>query len=132
MATHKGSEGTVKVGSNAIAEIRSYNIDETADTLEDTSMGDSARTYKPSLTSFSGSIDVFWDETDTSGQGALDIGSEVTLNFYPEGDTAGDTYYSGSAIVTGVSRSAAFDGLVEASISVQGTGALTVDGISAS
>jgi predicted secreted protein len=125
MATHKGSEGTVKVGSNAIAEIRSYNIDETADTLEDTSMGDSARTYKPSLTSFSGSIDVFWDETDTSGQGALDIGSEVTLNFYPEGDTAGDTYYSGSAIVTGVSRGAAFDGLVEASISVQGTGALT-------
>jgi len=125
MATHKGSEGTVKVGSNAIAEIRSYNIDETADTLEDTSMGDTARTYKPSLTSFSGSIDVFWDETDTSGQGALDIGAEVTLNFYPEGDTSGDTYYSGSAIVTGVSRSASFDGLVEASISVQGTGALT-------
>ena len=125
MATHKGSEGTVKVGTNAVAEIRSYNIDETADTLEDTSMGDSARTYKPSLTSFSGSLDVFWDETDTSGQGALSIGSEVTLNVYPEGDTAGDTYYSGSAIVTGVSRSASFDGLIEASISVQGTGALT-------
>jgi predicted secreted protein len=88
-------------------------------------MGDTARTYKSSLTSFSGSLDVFWDETDTSGQGALTIGSEVTLNVYPEGDTSGDTYYSGSAIVTGVSRSASFDGLVEASISVQGTGALT-------
>jgi len=125
MATHKGSEGTVKVGSNAVAEIRSYSIEESADTLEDTSMGDSARTYKPSLTSFSGSLDVFWDETDTSGQGALSIGSEVTLNFYPEGDTSGDTYYSGSAIVTGVSRTASFDGLVEASISVQGNGALT-------
>jgi predicted secreted protein len=125
MATHKGSEGTVKVGSNAVAEIRSYSIEESADTLEDTSMGDSARSYKPSLTSFSGSLDVFWDETDTSGQGALSIGSEVTLNVYPEGDTAGDTYYSGSAIVTGVSRTASFDGLVEASISVQGNGALT-------
>jgi predicted secreted protein len=88
-------------------------------------MGDSARTYKSSLTSFSGSLDVFWDETDTSGQGALTIGSEVTLNVYPEGDTSGDTYYTGSAIVTGVSRSASFDGLVEASISVQGNGALT-------
>ena len=77
------------------------------------------------MTSFSGSIDVFWDETDTSGQGALTIGSEVTLNVYPEGDTAGDTYYTGTAIVTGVSRSASFDGLVEASVSVQGTGALT-------
>jgi predicted secreted protein len=125
MATHKGSEGTVKVGSNAVAEIRSYSIEESADTLEDTSMGDSARTYKPSLTSFSGSLDVFWDETDTSGQGALSIGSEVTLNVYPEGDTVGDTFYSGSAIVTGVSRTGSFDGLVEASISVQGNGALT-------
>jgi predicted secreted protein len=125
MATHKGSEGTVKVGSNAVAEIRSYSIEESADTLEDTSMGDSARTYKPSLTSFSGSLDVFWDETDTSGQGALSIGSEVTLNVYPEGDASGDTYYSGSAIVTGVSRTGSFDGLVEASISVQGNGALT-------
>jgi predicted secreted protein len=125
MATHKGSEGIVKVGSNSVAEIRSYSIEESADTLEDTSMGDSARTYKPSLTSFSGSLDVFWDETDSSGQGALSIGSEVTLNFYPEGDTTGDTYYTGSAIVTGVSRTGAFDGLVEASISVQGNGALT-------
>lgn len=125
MATHKGSEGTVKVGANAVAEIRSYSLEESADTLEDTSMGDSARTYKSSLTSFSGSLDVFWDETDTNGQGALTIGSEVTLNVYPEGDTSGDTYYAGTAIVTGVTRSGSFDGLVEASVSVQGTGALT-------
>ncbi len=26
MATRKGSEGTVKVGSNAVAEIRSYSL----------------------------------------------------------------------------------------------------------
>jgi predicted secreted protein len=125
MATHAGSEGTVKVGSDAIAEIRSFSIEETADTLEDTSMGDGARTYKPSLTSFSGSVDVFWDETDSAGQGALTVGAEVTLNLYPEGDTAGDTYLSGAAIVTGRSVSSSFDGLVEMSISVQGNGALT-------
>lgn len=125
MATHAGSEGTVKVGSNAIAEIRSFSLEETADTLEDTTMGDTARTYKSSLTTFTGSVDVFWDETDTSGQGALTIGASVTLNVYPEGDTAGDTYYTGSAIVTGVTRSSSFDGLVEASITVQGSGALT-------
>ena len=77
------------------------------------------------LTSFSGSIDVFWDETDTAGQGALTVGAEVTLNLYPEGDTAGDTYLSGAAIVTGRSVSSSFDGLVEMSISVQGNGALT-------
>jgi len=125
MATHTGSEGTVKVGTDAIAEIRSFSIEESADTLEDTSMGDTARTYKSSLTTYTGSIDVLWDESDTAGQGALTIGAEVTLNLYPEGDTSGDTYLSGSAIVTGRSVNSSFDGLVEMSISVQGNGALT-------
>lgn len=125
MATHTGSEGTVKVGSNAIAEIRSYSVSETADTIEDTTMGDAARTYKASLKSFSGSIDVFWDETDTNGQVALTVGSEVTVNFYPEGATTGDTYLTGTAIVTGKTINGSFDGMVEASITIQGTGALT-------
>lgn len=125
MATHTGSEGTVKVGSDAIAEIRSFSIEESADTLETTTMGDTARTYSSSLTTFTGSVDVFWDETDTTGQGALTIGAEVTLNLYPEGDTSGDTYYTGTAIVTGRTINSSFDGLVEMSISVQGSGALT-------
>lgn len=125
MATHTGSEGTVKVGSNAIAEIRSFSIEQSADTLEDTTMGDTARTYKSSLTNYTGTVDVLWDETDTTGQGALTIGAEVTLNLYPEGDASGDTYYTGSAIVTGRTINSSYDGLVEMSISVQGNGALT-------
>jgi predicted secreted protein len=129
MATHTGSEGTVKVGTAgsdvAIAEIRSFSIEESADTLEDTTMGDGARTYKASLTTFTGSLDVLWDESDTTGQGALTIGAEVTLNLYPEGATSGDTYLGGTAIVTGRSINSSYDGLVEMSISVQGSGALT-------
>jgi len=125
MATHTGSEGTVKVGANAIAEIRSFSIEQSADTLEDTTMGDTARTYKSSLTTYTGTVDVLWDETDTTGQGALTIGASVTLNLYPEGDTSGDTYYTGTAIVTGRTINSSFDGLVEMSISVQGSGALT-------
>ena len=124
MAIHKGSEGTVHVGTDAVAEIRSYSVEETADTLETTSMGDAARTHLASLTSFSGSLDVYWDEADTA-QIALTVGSSVTIKFYPEGTASSAKYYSGTAIVTGVSRSASFDGLVEASISVQGNGALT-------
>lgn len=125
MATHKGSEGTVKVGANAVAEIRSFSINEVADTLEDTSMGDSARSYLASLTSFNGSLDVYWDETDTNGQGALTVGSSVTINFYPEGADTGDSYYTGSAIVTGLTINSSFDGMVEASITLQGSGALS-------
>ena len=68
---------------------------------------------------------IAWDETDTSGQVALAVGSSVTLKFYPEGAVSGDTYYSGTALVTGKNITASFDGMVEASISVQGTGAIT-------
>lgn len=125
MATHTGSEGTVKVGANAIAEIRSYSLEETADTVEDTSMGDTYRTHKTTLKAFSGSVDVFWDETDTTGQTALAVGTEVTINFYPEGSTTGDVYYSGTAIVTSKTITGSFDGMVESTINVQGTGALT-------
>lgn len=126
MATHKGSEGTVKISSNAIAEVRTWSINQTADTIEDTTMGDSARTYQSSLNTWDGSVDVFWDETDTTGQGACTIGSSITLNVYPEGAATGDTYFSGTAIVTGITRTASFDGMVESSITFKGTGALSV------
>ena len=125
MAIHKGSEGLVKVGANTVAEVKSYSIDETSDTIESTSMGDSAKTFESSLTSFSGSVECFWDETDTA-QVAMSIGSTITLNLYPEGADSGDTYYSGSAVITGKTVSGAHDGLVEASISFQGSGALTI------
>jgi len=125
MATHTGSEGTLKVGSNTIGEIRSFSISESADTLEDTSMGDVARTYKSSLTNFTGSVDVFWDEAD-AGQVAMTVGASVTFSAYPEGASSGDKYYTGTAIVTGLTINSSFDNMVEASITLQGTGALTL------
>lgn len=125
MATHAGSEGTVKSGANAIAEIRSFSLEESADTIEDTTMGDTSRTYLTGLKTFSGSVDVFWDETDTNGQVSFSVGASVTLAVYPEGATSGDTYYSGTAIVTGRTITSSFDGMVEASFTLQGSGALT-------
>jgi hypothetical protein len=126
MATHTGSEGTVRVGAtNAVLEIRSYSVEETADTVEDSSMGDGYRSFKTTLKGWSGSVDVFWDELDTTGQGALVPGSEVNIRFYPEGTTTGDIYYTGQAIVTGKTITGSFDGMVESTITVQGTGALT-------
>ena len=125
MATHCGSEGSVAVGADTVAEVRNYSIEESADTIEDTALGDTARTFKLGLEQCTASLDVWWDETDTNGQGALPNGAAVTLNVYPEGDDSSDTYLTGSGIVTGLSISGSFDGMVEASITIQGTGALT-------
>lgn len=127
MATHTGSEGTIKVGANIIAEIRSYSLEETADTVEDTSMGDSYRTFKTTLKGWSGSVDVFFDETDTLGQGGLVVGAQATINVFPEGATAGvsEKFFTGAAIVTGKTITGSFDGMVESTITLQGTGPLT-------
>jgi hypothetical protein len=125
MATHAGSEGTVKVGANAIAEIRSFSVEETGDTIDDSTMGDVSRTYIAGLRTYTASIDCLWDETNTTGQGAMTVGATVTLNLYPEGATVGDIYYTGSAIVTGRTITSSYDGLVEMSITCQGSGNLT-------
>lgn len=125
MATFTGNEGTVKVGANDILEVRSYSIEESGDTVEDTVIGDTYRTYKPSLKTWTASADVYLDSSDTTGQGALTVGAEVTLSVYYEGETSGDSYKTGSAIVTGNSLSASNDGMLEGTISLQGTGALT-------
>ena len=125
MATHLGKEGTVQVGSNAIGEIRSFSIDENIDVVEDTSMGDSSKTYLASIKDFSGSVDVLYDEADTNGQVALTVGTKLTFNFAPEGTDSGDVKLTGEAIVTGKSVTSSFDGLVESTISIQGTGGLT-------
>jgi len=126
MAVFTGKAGVVQTGSNAIAEVRSYSITQTGDTTESTSMGDSAKTFEATLTEFSGSVDLFFDDTDSSGQVSLTIGSSFTLNLAPEGTGSGSYKLSGSAIVTDITRSASHDGLVEMTIAFQGTGALTI------
>ena len=125
MATFKGSDGVVKAGGNAIAEIRSFSVEQTADTIEDTKMGDTARTYKSSLTSFTASIDALFDDTDTA-QTAMTIGAELAFLFQPEGSSTGDYQLSGTGIVTGISQSQSYDDLVMRSFTVQGTGGLTI------
>lgn len=125
MANHKGSEGVVKVGTNTVAEVRDWSISITADTIEDTTMGDSARTYLSSLTSATGSVTCYWDETDTTGQGAMTAGASVTLNLYPEGADSGDHYYSATVIITEETANAAFDGMVERSFNFSANGAVT-------
>ncbi|QDP48584.1 MAG: hypothetical protein Unbinned4234contig1002_10 [Prokaryotic dsDNA virus sp.] len=125
MATHSGKDGLVKVGANTVAEVRNWSLDLSADTIEDTVMGDAARSYLVGLTTASASFDCYWDETDTNGQQAVDPGSSITLVLYPEGADSGDSYFTGTALVTSKAITGTFDGMVEASYSATYSGAVT-------
>jgi predicted secreted protein len=131
MASLVGNAGVINVDSQAVAEVRSYSIEVTSDTIETTAMGDASRQYVKGLHSFSGSADVYWDAThfDATSNPDLDgliqgsIGSSpVGLVVYPEGTGAN---WSGNILVTGYSITAQMDGMIEASVSFQGSGPLT-------
>lgn len=124
-ANHKGSEGTVHVGTTAIAELRGWELTHSMEPIEDTVLADTDRTYQSGLNNWSGSASAFWDETDTTGQEALTIGASVTLKFYPEGASSTDQYYTGTALVTDITRRAAIQGMVEVDFTFRGTGALS-------
>lgn len=125
MATHTAASGVIKVGSSAVAEVTGYSIEYTSDVVEDTVIGDSARTYLPTLKQFTASVDAFWDETDTNGQVALVVGTSVTFAIFPEGDDSGDTYYTGTGIITGRTISSSVGEMITANFSIQGSGDLT-------
>lgn len=126
MATFRGKDGIVKLGANAVAEIKNWSIEQTADTEEDTAMGDDWRTHKGGLKSWTASIEAHWDDTDANGQEALLIGADLALTFYPESDTTGDYEYAGNAIVTAVGADVPMDDIVSRSFTVQGNGALAI------
>jgi len=123
---HKGLDGVVKIGSDAVGSVRSFTIDYNSETVDSTKMGDSARSFVSTILTWTASVDAIWLEDTDTGQQALNPGDSVTLNLYPEGADSGDTYYTGTAIVTGVSVSTSYDDLVMVSFSAQGSGDLTI------
>jgi len=116
MAHLAGKAGYVDTGSS-VSGIKSWTIDYTSDALETTDYADSGvRSYIIGCSGWSGSFEGYKD-----GVPQTLAGSSVTLKLYEDA-----TYYwTGTAYITGVHASSAFDGVVSYSYDFQGTGALT-------
>jgi len=124
MATHHGKEGVVKAGGTAIGELTGFTLETTADVVEDTELSDATKSFLAGRTSFSGTLEMSYDETD-SPQQTLTVGSSIAFILLPEGATSGDESFTGSGIVTGMSVNNAMDAVITRSVTFQGTGALT-------
>lgn len=112
MATTHGKDGAVYIGSDQVAEVSAFTLNQSADTAEATAMGDSAAKFKVGITRGDGSITCHWDDSDTTGQGAMTVGSQVSLKLYPEGNTTGKVEYSMSAWITSASVSVSMGDIV--------------------
>ena len=125
MATHHGKEGVVHVGGTNIGNATGFTVDTTHDVVEDTALGSSMKSYLVGRGTFTATIDMNFDETD-SGQTTLVQGAELTFAFLPEGNESGDRKFSGTGIVTGMSVGVPLDGVITRTVTIQGTGGLTI------
>ena len=124
MATHFGKEGVVTAGGTGIGELTGYTLETTADVVEDTQLSDSTKSFVTGRTSFSGTLDMSYDETDTPQQ-TLTAGTTIAFILAPEGNASTDETFTGSGIITGMSVNVTLDGITTRSVTFQGTGSLT-------
>lgn len=130
MATHFGSDGSVKLvtsgGSVAqVGELLNWTVTMTTDAVENTSMGDTNRTYVKGLSTGTGSMSLYLDPDDAVQQDLVQ-GDSVDCEFFVEGQDTGDTKYTGTFIVTSVERGTTMDGIATLNAELQLTGALTI------
>ena len=125
MATHHGKEGVVTVGGTGVGELKGFTLETTGDVVEDTALTDATKSFVAGRTSFSGTLEMSYDETD-SPQQTLTAGTSISFVLGAEGDGSGDEIFSGSGIITGMSVSVPLDGVTTRSVTFQGTGALTI------
>jgi hypothetical protein len=124
MATHHGKEGVVKAGGTGIGELTGFTLETTADVVEDTQLSDSTKSFVAGRSSFSGTLEMSYDETD-SPQQTLTAGTSISFVLGAEGDGSGDEIFSGSGIITGMSVNVGLDAITTRSVTFQGTGTLT-------
>lgn len=117
----------MKIATNTVAELVSWEVVESVDTSPDTVQGDAAQTHLTGIPGWSASAVCRWDETDTNGQEACTIGASVTGHFQAEGDDSGDDDMTGTMTVTevGVTLPSVGPESVERRLTFLGNGALS-------
>ncbi len=108
MTTATGNSGVISFGGTDITELKSWSLEESAEQIDDTAMGDVAKTSKSGLPSANGTIEVHYDEGDAV-QESMDAGTEGVLILFPKGNVSTRPRITLTVQITGRSGSGAID-----------------------
>jgi hypothetical protein len=128
MARYKGHNGYADVDGTAIGERTGFDINVTSNELEASTQGNDWTDTDGGQKSAAGTIDVFSDPADL-GQIELVVGSTVTLNLFPQGNTTGLQQISGDFLVTEEGVSSQVGDQVKSTFSVKNKGAVTITAV---
>ena len=115
MAEVAGKGGSITC-TGLTAGVKTWALDLVGDALECTDYADAGvRRYIVGCKGWSGSCEANWDAANT-----IDVGDEITSLIFTI--VSGTTLYTGDkAIVTGISISSTYDGIVTANVTFQGS-----------
>ena len=99
MAILEGWKGVVTIGGNAVAQIREYTENVTAEMMDATVMGVEYEQSIAGITSGTLELNCYMDPADTTGQGALTNGATVTVALRPNGTGSGEPQSTYTGIV---------------------------------
>lgn len=137
MAILTGNNGRVFIDNASgtptqVLSVRNFSIEITSDTIETTTMGVDVRTYVKGLSSWSGTADIYFDDANYTGGASVIAALNPTGGLVGAGTVTVELYlldtadkFSGECIITGFTVNSSMDGMVEASISFQGSGQCT-------
>jgi len=134
MSTFSGTDATVKLGTDLIAEMASWTLERTREGLRAPVFGDvNSKVHGVASKIWNGTIEGFLDISDSTGQDVIEAayenGTKLTnLRLYID-DTSyyapdTDTDANAGVYITSFSTGAAQDEIIPISFSYEGTGAL--------
>ena len=116
-------------GTGLTSDQRSFTVTREQETADITAGADGFRAFKATIKNFTASLEILADSsaTGTAMLGAIQEGTEGTLEWGPLGTASGKPKNEVPVIVTSVSITLNFDDAVVYSIDFQGQGAFTTD-----
>jgi len=123
MANLTGNSGSVTVGGTALGSVLSFATTETGDQVEKTVIGDTWRSHLDTLKSWSGTVTLYFDSSDST-QALLVPNALVVVEFFPEGELSGSYSATGSAFIATVDIANEIEAVVTYDVTIVGDGEL--------
>jgi hypothetical protein len=83
VARYHGKAGQVKVGATVVGSVRAWTLQAQPDLDETSSFGDTSKTYVQGLPDIRGTIEVAWDDTESTLSAQINAATPVTLDLFP-------------------------------------------------
>tara|TARA_R100001463_G_scaffold12385_3_gene33816 strand:- start:4666 stop:5082 length:417 start_codon:yes stop_codon:yes gene_type:complete len=134
MAYYTGVIASIKLGDSAsptdiLGQCTSYSVDKQLESVDVSHIGSASKTFTSAQESWSSTMEVSYDQDDTAQAKLLErsagASTPIYVSYYYEGADTGDKYLTGQGFITGIAWNQEPNGVITASVSIQGTGALS-------